>query len=210
MGNDGRHDAASNRAQAEFPVTSRSNRRACTIHLMTLVARILLAVVLGCAAQTAAYAQQLRVGYVDMKEVLDNAPQVLAGREILDQEFRPRNDAIEAEKARLLNLEQRLQQGDLTSDARATLERETREMRRNIARREEDLRDELSFRRTEEVQRLEDQINVAVQEIARRHGYDLILSSPVVYADPSLDVTDLILRQLQIEFEADQQEQGLP
>ncbi|NIP18312.1 MAG: hypothetical protein GWM87_09265 [Xanthomonadales bacterium] len=177
---------------------------------MTLVARILLAVVLGCAAQTAAYAQQLRVGYVDMKEVLDNAPQVLAGREILDQEFRPRNDAIEAEKARLLNLEQRLQQGDLTSDARATLERETREMRRNIARREEDLRDELSFRRTEEVQRLEDQINVAVQEIARRHGYDLILSSPVVYADPSLDVTDLILRQLQIEFEADQQEQGLP
>jgi outer membrane protein len=177
---------------------------------MTLVARILLAVILACAVQTLAHAQQLRVGYVDMKEVLDNAPQVVAGREKLDREFRPRNVAIEAEKASALSLEQRLQQGDLTADARAILEREIREMRRNINRREEDLRDELSFRRTEEVQQLEAQINLAVEEIARRHGYDLILSSPVVYADPSLDITNLILRQLQVEFDADQQEQELP
>ena len=32
-----------------------------------------------------ATAQQLRVGYVDMKQVLDNAPQVLAGREKLSE-----------------------------------------------------------------------------------------------------------------------------
>jgi outer membrane protein len=170
----------------------------------------MLAVLLGWATLTLAHAQQLRVGYVDMKVVLDNAPQVVAGREQLDQEFRPRNDAIENEKARALSLEQRLQQGDLTEDARATLEREIRELRRNINRREEDLRDELSFRRTEEVQKLEAQINLAVEEIARRHGYDLILSSPVVYADPGLDITDLILRQLQVEFDADRQEQQLP
>jgi Skp family chaperone for outer membrane proteins len=90
------------------------------------------------------------------------------------------------------------------------LERELRELRRSINRQREDLRDELSFRRTEEVQRLEDQINLAVQEIAERHGYDLILSSPVVYADQALDITDLILQQLQIEFEADQREELLP
>jgi outer membrane protein len=177
---------------------------------MTLVARTLLAVMLGWAAPALAHAQQLRVGYVDMKVVLDNAPQVVAGREKLDLEFRPRNDAIESEKARAISLDQRLQQGDLTEDARATLEREIREMRRSINRREEDLRDELSFRRTEEVQKLETQINLAVEEIARRHGYDLILSSPVVYADPALDITDLILQQLQVEFDADQQEQQLP
>ena len=81
-------------------------------------------------------------------------------------------------------------------------------MRRGITRRVEDLRDELSFRRTEEVQRLEAQINVAVQEIARRNGYDLIVSSPVIYASPDLDITDLILEQLEIEYEADQLELG--
>jgi outer membrane protein len=170
----------------------------------------LLLLVLAFVVPTSASAQQLRIGYVDMKQVLDNAPQVLAGREKLDLEFRPRNDAILAEEQRADTLEQRLAQGDLDDDSRNLLEREIREMRRSINRQNEDLRDELSFRRTEEVQRLEDQINLAVQEIARRNGYDLILSSPVVYADQSLDITDLILQQLQIEFEADQREPFLP
>ena len=154
-------------------------------------------------------AQQLRVGYVDMKQVLDNAPQVLAGREKLDLEFRPRNETIEFQERQVQDMDDRLQMGDLGEDARVRLDRELREMRRNVNRQKEDLRDELSFRRTEEVQRLEDQINQAVQEIARNNAYDLILSSPVVYADPSLDITQLILDQLRLEYEADKQERSL-
>jgi len=153
-------------------------------------------------------AQQLRVGYVDMKQVLDNAPQVLAGREKLDLEFRPRNETIEFQERQVQTMEDRLQLGDLTEDARLRLERDLREMQRNVNRQKEDLRDELSFRRTEEVQKLEDQINLAVQEIARDNGYDLILSSPVVYADPSLDITQLILDQLSLEYEADKRERS--
>jgi outer membrane protein len=151
-------------------------------------------------------AQDLRIGYVDMKQVLDNAPQVIAGRIKLDQEFRDRNDAIELDEVRADSLEQRLGQGDIDEDNRIRLERDLREMRRNISRRKEDLRDELSFRRTEEVQQLEEQINVAVQEIAKRNGYDLIVSSPVIYASPNLDITDLILEQLEVEYAADQLE----
>ena len=158
---------------------------------------------------TPAMAQQLRVGYVDMKQVLDNAPQVLAGREKLDLEFRPRNETIEFQQRQVQAMDDRLQIGDLTEDARTRLERELREMQRNVNRQKEDLRDELSFRRTEEVQKLEDQINLAVEEIARNNGYDLILSSPVVYADPSLDITQLILDQLRLEYEADKQDRSL-
>lgn len=154
-------------------------------------------------------AQQLRVGYVDMKQVLDNAPQVLAGREKLDLEFRPRNETIEFQERQAQAMDDRLQLGDLTEDARIRLDRELREMRRNVNRQKEDLRDELSFRRTEEVQKLEEQINQAVEEIARDNAYDLILSSPVVYADPSLDITQLILDQLKLEYEADKRERSL-
>ena len=163
---------------------------------------MLLALALSAGVQ----AQDLRIGYVDMKQVLDNAPQVVAGRIKLDQEFRDRNDAIELDEVRADSLEQRLGQGDIDEDNRIRLERDLREMRRNISRRKEDLRDELSFRRTEEVQRLEEQINVAVQEIAKRNGYDLIVSSPVIYASPNLDITDLILVQLEVEYAADQLE----
>ena len=156
-----------------------------------------------------ATAQQLRVGYVDMKQVLDNAPQVLAGREKLDLEFRPRNETIEFQERQVQAMEDRLEMGDLSDDARTRMERELREMRRNVNRQKEDLRDELSFRRTEEVQKLEDQINQAVQQIARDNGYDLILSSPVIYADESLDITQTVLERLRIEFEADKREQSL-
>jgi outer membrane protein len=166
--------------------------------------------ILGLALSTVASAQQLRIGYVDMKEVLDNAPQVIAGKSKLDREFRSRNDSIEMDELRAEALESRLQQADLTSDNTLQLEREIRELRRNISRRKEDLRDELSFRRTEEVQQLEEEINVAVQEIARRNGFDLIISSPVVYASPELDITDLILEQLEVEFAADQAELATP
>jgi len=156
-----------------------------------------------------ATAQQLRVGYVDMKQILDSAPQVLAGRDQLDLEFRPRNEAIEFQERQVQTMEDRLQLGDIAEDARNRLERELREMRRNVNRQKEDLRDELSFRRTEEVQKLEDQINQAVQVIATNNGYDLILSSPVVYADSSLDITQLILDQLRLEYEADLRERSL-
>lgn len=172
-------------------------------------ARTICIVLFALACSSAVNAQSLRIGYVDMKQVLDNAPQVVAGRIKLDQEFRSRNDAIEIDEIRADSMEQRLAQGDVAEETRIQMERDLREMRRNISRRKEDLRDELSFRRTEEIQRLEEQINVAVQEIARRNGYDLIVSSPVIYASPALDITDLILEQLEVEYTADQLELGI-
>ena len=175
---------------------------------MWYCARTICVLLLGLALSGLADAQQLRIGYVDMKQVLDNAPQVLAGREKLDLEFRARNDAIEMDEMRGDALEIRLQQADMTPESRMQIERDLRELRRSVARRKEDLRDELSFRRTEEVQQLEDQINIAVQEIAQRNGYDLIISSPVIYANPDLDITSLILEQLEVEFAADQLELG--
>jgi outer membrane protein len=177
---------------------------------MWYYARTICVLMIGLAFCATVDAQQLRIGYVDMKEVLDSAPQVIAGRSKLDQEFRSRNDAIEMDEMRGSALEQRLQQADMTADNRLQMERELRDISRNVSRRKEDLRDELSFRRTEEVQRLEEQINVAVQEIAQRNGFDLIISSPVIYANPDLDITGLILEQLEVEFAADQAEFGTP
>jgi outer membrane protein len=175
---------------------------------MWYYARTICVLLLGLALSASAAAQQLRIGYVDMKQVLDSAPQVISGRAKLDQEFRSRNDAIEMDEMRAEALDLRLQQADMSSDSRLQTEREVRELRRNVSRRKEDLRDELSFRRTEEVQQLEDQINIAVQEIAQRNGFDLIISSPVIYANPDLDITDLILEQLEVEYAADQLELG--
>ena len=116
---------------------------------------LIIVMLVSIAMVSLAHAQPAQIGYVDMKRVLDNAPQVVAGRSLLDQEFRSRNDAIELDESRLTLMESQLAQADMTSDEYRRLERDALELRRNVERRKEDLRDELSFRRTEEVQRLE-------------------------------------------------------
>ena len=42
--------------------------------------------------------------------------------------------------------------------------------------------EELNFRRNAEIKALGEEIEIAVQTVARREGYDLVLSSPVAYA----------------------------
>ena len=80
----------------------------------------------------------------------------MAGRAKLDQEFRSRNDAIEMDELRGDALEQRLQQGDMSPKTACRWKGICANCSRNVNRRKEDLRDELSFRRTEEVQNSKD------------------------------------------------------
>ncbi len=146
--------------------------------------------------------QGTRIGYVDMKHVLDNAPQVQAVRERLDQEFRPRNDALMADETRLERMRQSLQTDEgLDSETRFSLEREIRNLARSIERRRDDLREEISFRTNAEKQALEEDIRIAIQAIAERDSFDLILTIPVAYASESINITGEVLEFLEVEFE---------
>jgi len=169
---------------------------------------------LGLAVLTAtpAIGQQLtQLGYVDMKTVLDNAPQVVAGRQKLDQEFRPRNDAVLADEQRLVDMEQQLNQDSvMREEERAELERQIRSLRRAINRRKEDLREEINFRANEVIKSLEETVEMIIQDIARQENYDLIVASgsSVMYHNPAIDITNKVLDRLQLEFDADQLELG--
>lgn len=144
----------------------------------------------------------LRIGYVDMKRLLDNAPQVLAGRAELDIEFRPRNEALLADEERLVQMEQDLADSiGLSNEQILAREREIRNLRRSIDRRREDLAEELNFRRNAEIKSLGEEIELAVQTVAEREGYDLVLSSPVAFASRKIDITDQVLEFLEVDFE---------
>ncbi|HSH27700.1 MAG TPA: OmpH family outer membrane protein [Wenzhouxiangella sp.] len=146
-------------------------------------------------------AQDLRIGYVDMKRLFDAAPQVVNAREALDQEFSPRNESLLADEARLERMEADLAEaGDLSAEQRFEIEREIRNLRRSIDRRREDLAEELRFRTNAEKKALEETIEVAVNQIAEAGEYDLILTSPVAWASDRIDVTDRILQWLEEDF----------
>jgi len=169
------------------------------------------------AITTSVVAQESRIAYVDMKAVLDQAPQVIAGRQRLDQEFRARNDAVAQDEQRLQTLKAQLEANQLLPPAQALsaperrrTEQEIRLLERSIQRRRDELRQELQLRRNEEISRVEVEINQAIATIARQQNYDLVLASPVVFASDRIDVTDLILQHLQQEHAADQAEQEQP
>jgi outer membrane protein len=140
-----------------------------------------------------------RVGYVDMKRLLDNAPQVIAGRQKLEREFAARDTALKADEKRAGELRERQKNEAATlsrTDA-STLQREVDALDRSIKRSRETMGTELKTRSNQELDRSWREINDAVVEFAREQGYDMIVASgSVVYASPKVDVTEQILDRL--------------
>lgn len=163
-----------------------------------LLPRALATLLLALAAIAPCAAQGVRVGYVDMKRLLDNAPQLQAGRAALAREFAQRDAELKAQETRLAGLEERQRrEGALLpkaeSDARQA---EIDTLRRSIERTRARMREELNTRGQEEVRRRWDEIHDVVVAFAREGGYDLIVESPVIYASARIDITDEVLERL--------------
>jgi outer membrane protein len=134
----------------------------------------------------------------DMKRLLDNAPQLQAGRAALAREFAQRDADLKAQEARLAGLEERQRrEGALLPKAEADARQaEIDTLRRSIERMRTRMREELNTRGQEEVRRRWDEIHDVVVEVAREGGYDLVVESPVIYASATIDITDEVLERL--------------
>ena len=159
-----------------------------------LLALALLPSLLGAQGTAAAG----KIGYVDLKRLIDNAPQMVESRTRLEREFAPRDAALKADEKRVADLKQRYERdGAIMAKADAeALKREIDTLDRSIKRTREDLRGELTTRAAAERDRIWQQLNDIVIEYARQQGYDLIVPSPVVYANPRIDITDAVLERL--------------
>lgn len=159
---------------------------------------LLVAVALSFAIPAAAQPASVRIGYVDMKRLLDNAPQVVAGRQKLEREFAPRDSALNADELRLAAQRSRYERDSalLSREEAEALRRENDALDRSIRRNRDNLRSELKARSDQELDRSWREINNAVVEFAREQNIDLIVPSPVVYASPRIDITDQVLERL--------------
>lgn len=140
----------------------------------------------------------IRVGYVDMKRLIDNAPQFTEGRAQLEREFASRNEAIKTDDSKLATLKQRYERDSaiMTKDDADALRREIEATERANKRMHDEARSDLNAR----AGTLRDSAFAALQDTiidyARTQGYDLIVPSPVLYANPRIDITDAILQRL--------------
>lgn len=140
----------------------------------------------------------VRVAYVDMQRLLDNAPQTVAARQRLEAEFATRDQALKIQEGRLQGLQQALRDeaGLLGSDERARRSQEIETLSRSLERTRNRMSEELSRRTREESDRVWPLVNEAVARYARSEGIDLVVPSPVVYASARVDITERVLDQM--------------
>jgi len=146
----------------------------------------------------------LKVGFVNVARVIENAPQGEAALNKLEEEFGPRDREIRAMREEVKTLEEELLKNDLVLEdsERSKKELELRDKRRALRRATSEFREDYNLRRNEELNALQQLVIKAIVEIAEKESYDLIVHEPaVVFASDRIDMTEKVLEQLRVQKE---------
>lgn len=144
----------------------------------------------------------LKIGFVNVARVIEDAPQGEAALRKLEEEFGPRDREIRAMREEVRLLEEDLIKNELVLDEsdRTRKELELRDLRRSLRRAATEFREDYNLRRNEELNALQKLVLKAIVEIAQRDSYDLIVHEPaVVFASDRIDMTTKVLEQLRAQ-----------
>jgi outer membrane protein len=155
------------------------------------------ALILGAGWSLGAAAADLKIGVVNIAQLLDQSPQAKVSMGALQDEFAPRQRDIVALQKELREKEERLQRDGavMGEDERGSLERDVRDERRELARSQNEYVEDLNLRRNEELGKLQRALLQQVQGYAKLAGYDLIVAD-VLWASPAIDITAEVLAAL--------------
>lgn len=165
----------------------------------TSIAPLALALVLMAGA---AEAQTLKIAYVNSAEIVDQAPGAAAASAQFEQELQISQQEIERLETELTNMEQQLQQQQLTlsPEAKANREAQLQQKVQEYQARVNQLQSSANQRRAELVQPIMDEITAVIETLREEGNYALILdvaAGSIVAADPTLDLTQEVLRRLE-------------
>ena len=164
-----------------------------------LIMKQLIKCLILCVFATASAAQDdIKIGYIDGVKLIEQAPQGDAAKAALEAEFKPREQEIIELRTLIRDTEESL---DPTAEDISQRQRALRELRRDLKRMQQEMREDLNLRRNEELANLQKLISDAIIEMAKQENFDLIVQD-AVYASPSMDITDAVLEKLNTAFEA--------
>lgn len=160
--------------------------------------KIVFSTIILITAFSANAAGEVKVGFVNIASVMEQAPQAEAARKALEKEFSAQDAKLKAERDGILELENKLKtDGDIMSESkRAKLERNILKRKREFKRANEELQEDFNIRRNEELGSLQKDIYDVIVELAKSEKYDLMVTERVLYASDRIDVTDKILALL--------------
>lgn len=143
-------------------------------------------------------AADLKIGYVQVDKLLQEAPQTAESGKKLEKEFSPRSQELDRLQKQIRELEAALDKDRLTTtDAeRRNRERDASNLKLEFQRKQRELREDINLRKNEELAVLQDRINKAVTTVAESESFDLVVYGGVAYASKKIDITDKVLKLL--------------
>ena len=161
-----------------------------------LLKSILLAGLFGLTLNVSA--ADLKIGYVQVDKILQDAPQTAESGKKLEREFTARTQELERLQKQIKDIETALDKDSLTmSEAdRKNKERDSSNLKIDFQRKQRELREDVNLRKNEELGTLQDKINKAVTAVSEAEGYDLVVYGGVAYANKKIDITDKVLKSL--------------
>lgn len=153
---------------------------------------------LGMLLTANAVAADLKIGYVQVDKLLQEAPQTAESGKKLEKEFSPRSQELDRLQKQIRELETALDKDRLTTtDAeRRSRERDASNLKLEFQRKQRELREDINLRKNEELAVLQDRINKAVTTVAESESFDLVVYGGVAYASKKIDITDKVLKLL--------------
>lgn len=147
---------------------------------------------------TNSLAVELKVGYVQVDKILQEAPQTAESGKKLEREFSPRSQELERTQKQIRDIETTLDKEGVTlsETERRNKERDVSNLKVEFQRKQRELREDINLRKNEELSVLQDRINKAVQSVSEADGYDLVVYGGVAYASKKIDITDKVLKLL--------------
>ena len=153
------------------------------------------ALALYCLGSAAA---EVKIGYVQVEKILQEAPQTIETGKKLEREFNPRSQELERMQKQIRDKETSLEKDGLTMSEgeKNNKERDINNLKLDFQRKQRELREDINLRKNEELGQLQDRINKAVTKVAESEGYDLVIYGGVAYANKKVDLTDKVLLNL--------------
>ncbi len=161
-------------------------------------------IALVCAFALPAAAQELKIGVVNVPVLMDRSPQTKAAMDALQEEFAPRQREFVAKQKELEDLTAKIQKdvSVMGETERRNAEKNLRDLQRDVARIQQEFREDLELRQNESLGILQRSLLKEVQEYAQAQGYDLIVGDGVLFASSTVNITEEVLRAVEANFQA--------
>lgn len=155
--------------------------------------------VAGMLAVGPAVAAEYKIGYVDVRQVVQESEQAQQAKGELEEQVAQRKQQLARKRQKVQGLQQELEkQGSLMSEEQEKVKkRRLQEAMRELRRLQQQAQEDLDTRKNQVLQDIYDRVFQIANRIGEQEDFDLILTAPsALYVADRVDLTERVLTEV--------------